>query len=167
MTVYNYGNPDADIVLIQPVDSHVIPLLEKEVEEIKKLTEKDFYFVAYQVENWNKDLSPWCAHAVFGVEDFGGGAGEKLKYILKLCSDGNKKYIIGGYSLAALFAIWASYESDTFAGVAAASPSVWFEGFTDYIKERKINASAVYLSLGDKEEKTKNPVYVHSRQMYR
>lgn len=51
MTVYNYGNPDANIVLIQPVDSHVIPLLEKEVEEIKKLTEKDFYFVAYQVEN--------------------------------------------------------------------------------------------------------------------
>ena len=158
MTVYNYGNPDADIVLIQPVDSHVIPLLEKEVEEIKKLTEKDFYFVAYQVENWNKDLSPWCAQAVFGVEDFGGGADETLKYILKLCSNGNKKYIIGGYSLAALFAIWASYESDTFAGVAAASPSVWFEGFTDYIKERKINASAVYLSLGDKEEKTKNPV---------
>ena len=158
MTVYNYGNPDADIVLIQPVDSHVIPLLEKEVEEIKKLTEKDFYFVAYQVENWNKDLSPWCAQAVFGVEDFGGGADETLKYILKLCSDGNKKYIIGGYSLAALFAIWASYESDTFAGVAAASPSVWFEGFTDYIKERKINASAVYLSLGDKEERTKNAV---------
>ena len=158
MTVYNYGNPDADIVLIQPVDSHVIPLLEKEVEEIKKLTEKDFYFVAYQVENWNKDLSPWCAQAVFGVEDFGGGADETLRYILKLCSNGNKKYIIGGYSLAALFAIWASYESDTFAGVAAASPSVWFEGFTDYIKERKINASAVYLSLGDKEEKTKNPV---------
>ena len=86
MTVYNYGNPDADIVLIQPVDSHVIPLLEKEVEEIKKLTEKDFYFVAYQVENWNKDLSPWCAQAVFGVEDFGGGADETLKYILKLSS---------------------------------------------------------------------------------
>ena len=42
MTVYNYGNPDADIVLIQPVDSHVIPLLEK-VEEIKKLTEKRFF----------------------------------------------------------------------------------------------------------------------------
>lgn len=29
MTVYNYGNPDADIVLIQPVDSHVIPLWKK------------------------------------------------------------------------------------------------------------------------------------------
>ena len=40
MTVYNYGNPDADIVLIQPVDSHAIPLLEKEVEEIKEVRDE-------------------------------------------------------------------------------------------------------------------------------
>ena len=42
--------------------------------------------------------------------------------------------------------------------MAAASPSVWFPGFTEYIKENTIKAKAVYLSLGDREEKTRNPV---------
>ena len=42
--------------------------------------------------------------------------------------------------------------------MAAASPSVWFPGFTEYIKENNIKAKAVYLSLGDREEKTRNPV---------
>ena len=35
---------------------------------------------------------------------------------------------------------------------------MWFPGFTDYMKEHKIWTDAVYLSLGDREEKTRNPV---------
>ena len=65
---------------------------------------------------------------------------------------------IGGYSLAGLFALWAAYQTGRFKGVAAASPSVWFPGFTDYMKAREIQTKAVYLSLGDKEEKARNPV---------
>jgi len=41
---------------------------------------------------------------------------------------------------------------------AAASPSVWFPGFIDYMKEHRPKSDAVYLSLGDREEKTRNPV---------
>ena len=40
----------------------------------------------------------------------------------------NVKIILGGYSLAGLFALWASTQTDLFYGVAAASPSVWFPG---------------------------------------
>jgi predicted alpha/beta superfamily hydrolase len=43
-----------------------------------------------------------------------------------------------------------------FKGVAAASPSVWFPGIEEYISQNDIKSSAVYLSLGDKESKTKN-----------
>ena len=43
-------------------------------------------------------------------------------------------------------------------GVAAASPSVWFPGFTEYVKSNEIHTGRVYLSLGDREEKTRNPV---------
>ena len=49
-------------------------------------------------------------------------------------------------------------QTDIFYGVAAASPSVWFPGFVEYLKERKIKSRSVYLSLGNKEEKTKNSV---------
>ena len=47
---------------------------------------------------------------------------------------------------------------DLFKGVAAASPSIWFPGFVEYMKEHELRSRTVYLSLGDKEEKTRNPL---------
>ena len=158
MNVSKYGNPDADTVLIQPVDNHDLEGIVNEAERIKQLSGKDFCLVAIKVDNWNSDLSPWEAPAVFGNESFGGKAAAALDEVLKLTGNPSKTYYIGGYSLAGLFAIWAAYQTDVFKGVAAASPSVWFPGFSDYMAERKICANSVYLSLGDKEEKTRNPV---------
>ena len=43
-------------------------------------------------------------------------------------------------------------------GVAAASPSVWFPGWMEFEQQHPIQAQRVYLSLGDKEEHTKNTV---------
>ena len=158
MNVSKYGNPDADTVLIQPVDNHDLEGIVNEAERIKQLSGKDFCLVAIKVDNWNSDLSPWEAPAVFGNESFGGKAAAALDEVLKLTGNPSNTYYIGGYSLAGLFAIWAAYQTDVFKGVAAASPSVWFPGFSDYMAERKICANSVYLSLGDKEEKTRNPV---------
>ena len=158
MNISRYGNPDADIVLIQPVDDHDLAGIENEVAEIQRLTNQDFCLIAIRVGNWNTDLSPWKAPAVFGKEDFGGGADRTLEEVLKYTEDPAKMYYIGGYSLAALFAVWAVYQTDVFMGAAAASPSVWFPGFADYMKENRIRTGSVYLSLGDREEKTRNPV---------
>ena len=83
---------------------------------------------------------------------------DTLQEILKLTGDAKKTYYIGGYSLAGLFSLWAAYTTDVFAGVAAASPSVWFPEFTGYMESNRIGCNSVYLSLGDKEEKTKNHV---------
>ena len=158
MITYEYGNPEADTVLIQPTGEHEMASLENEVREIEKRTSKEFRFIATKVENWNDDLSPWKAPAVFKTEDFYGGASKTLENIIALCADKNRKYYIGGYSLAGLFALWAACQTDIFSGVAAASPSVWFPGFIDYMKTYKIKSQNVYLSLGDREEKTRNPV---------
>ena len=38
------------------------------------------------------------------------------------------------------------------------SPSVWFPGWIEYAEDNSVKAEKVYLSLGDKEEKTRNPV---------
>lgn len=156
--IYEYGNPDADNVLIQLTGDHELSGLENEVEEIRKRTSIDFRFIAAKVDDWNYELSPWKAPAVFGNEDFGDGAARTLEQILTLCTDKSKAYYIGGYSLAGLFSLWAAYQTDIFSGVAAASPSVWFPGFIAYMKEHEINSETVYLSLGDREEKTRNPV---------
>ena len=139
------------------VDDHDLATLENEVVLIQKTTE-DFELIALKVNDWNHDLSPWTAPAVFGNANFGDGAAATLEEVLRLCGDRNRNCFIGGYSLAGLFAIWAAYQTDVFAGVAAASPSVWFPGFTDYVKRNEIKCPRIYLSLGDKEENTKNPV---------
>ena len=158
MIKYEFGDVHADTVLIQMVDEHDLESIENEVSLIVANYGKSFRLIAMKVEHWNADLSPWIAPAVFGKEDFGGGAEETLAEIAKLCDDKTKTYYVGGYSLAGLFALWAAYQTDIFKGVAAASPSMWFPGFTDYMKTHEIKAGVVYLSLGDKEEKARNPV---------
>ncbi len=158
MNTYEYGDVSSRAVLIQPVDEHDLSIIENEVALLSRMTKKPFHLIAVEVDDWNGDLSPWAAPAVFGKEDFGGGAERTFGEILKLCGDRSRTYVVGGYSLAALFALWAAYETDVISGVAAASPSVWFPGFVEYMMANEIKADAVYLSLGDREEKAKNPV---------
>ena len=149
------------------IAEHDLKTMEKEISSIHERTDEDFFLKAFMVENWNDDLSPWKAPAVFGKEDFGGGAEETLKEVLKSCDDSNKTYYIGGYSLAGLFSLWSAYQTDVFSGVAAASPSIWFPGFTEYMSEHKIFCDHVYLSLGDKEANTRNPVMASVAQNIR
>ena len=158
MNILQYGNPNASVVLIQPVDEHDLSEIDTEIEEIKKRVNVDFQLLAVKVNSWNHDLSPWRAPAVFGKEDFGDGAADLLQVILEQCSDNSRTYYIGGYSLAGLFSLWAACQTYAFAGAAAVSPSVWFPGFMQYISEHEMLAGTVYLSLGDREEKTKNPI---------
>ena len=71
------------------------------------------------------------------------------------------RIIIGGYSLAAFFALWCMTETDRFSGVAAASPSVWFPGWIEHLEKwagADTSKVPVYLSLGDKEPKTRSPL---------
>ena len=160
MEIFRYGNEESEIVLLQMIDGHDQESMEEELEYIKTMTEGDFGMIACRVDRWNHDLSPWEAPPAFGKESFGGGAGSTLahleKEVLGDCKE--KTIIVGGYSLAGLFALWAAYQTDIFSGVAAASPSVWFPGFTEYVRENNLMTEYVYLSLGDKEEKARNPV---------
>ena len=158
MTRFEYGDPTSANILIQMVDDHDLSVIESEAEAIKEKAGDDFCLVALKVEDWNRDLSPWKAPAVFGNEDFGDGAQETLAKVLAETGDPAKTYYIGGYSLAGLFALWTVYQTDRFRGAAAASPSMWFPGFVKYMGENPVRADKVYLSLGDREEKTRNQV---------
>ena len=165
MKAARFGNEKSDIVLIRPADEREFSGTEHEVDLIRSLTDREFCLVSVCVDAWNNDLSPWTAPPIYGNEDFGAGADETLSWILNNVifdtdSEGNKKkrYILGGYSLAGLFALYSAYKTDVFDGIAAVSPSVWFPGFLTYAKENEFYAEHVYLSLGDREEKTKNKI---------
>ena len=162
-----YGCRGAEYLLIQPVDEHDLQEMDTEISAIQERTDAPFLLVPVPVASWNDDLSPWPAPPVFGTEAFGEGAKGLLRTILEDVIPQAKaeyalsplgKLILGGYSLAGLFALWSGHETDAFDGVAAASPSVWFPGFLVYAKQHPMQAHAVCLSLGDREEKTRHPV---------
>ena len=92
MKTHEFGK--SDTVLIQPVGKHELPWIENEVREIHRLTSADFKYIAVEIDDWNDELSPWKAPAVFKDACFGGGAVKTLEKILMLCSD-KKKYYMG------------------------------------------------------------------------
>jgi len=157
-----YKDCKAEFVLIQPIDEHDLALLDQEVEIIKELSDKPFSLVAFMIKDWNQELTPWPAPPVFGKIPFGDGAADTLGYVinqlLPVVQEEAASVILGGYSLAGLFALWASYQTDKFDGIVAVSPSVWFPKWIEYATDNNPFAKSIYLSLGDKEEKTKNPV---------
>ncbi len=157
-----YQDEAATHLLIQPIDEHDLELLDQEIEAIKKLSDKPFSLVAFMLKDWNQELTPWAAPAVFGKVPFGSGAEKTLEFItnqlLPEVQENIPYLILGGYSLAGLFALWSGYQTDKFDGIVAASPSVWFPKWIEYATDNKPLVKSIYLSLGDKEEKTKNPV---------
>ena len=76
-----YITDAAKYLLIQPVDGHDIEALDNEVAEILKNTDKQFSLIAFKIEDWNSELSPWEAPPAFGNKSFGSGATETLEFI--------------------------------------------------------------------------------------
>jgi len=163
----SYFSPDAEMLLIQPASGDEESFLDAQVAEIESKAVRSFILVSFHIDDWNKELSPWPSPPVFGNESFGDGAADTLGFVTaKLLPYIKEKYgpgddipvVLGGYSLAGLFSLWSMYNSDEFSAVCGVSPSVWFEGWDEYVLSHTPKASKVYLSLGRKEEKTKNAV---------
>lgn len=57
-----------DFVLLQPIDAR--DTLSQEMQLLAAQTTRSFLHVAFPVEAWNMDLSPWDAPPVFGREAF-------------------------------------------------------------------------------------------------
>ena len=163
-----YLNEDTEYILIQPVDENDISVLDNEVKHIEENTDRNFSLVAFKIEDWNSELTPWEMPLLRGKGNFGDGAIRTLEFIkndlipaLSECiNTGNNgiKYILGGYSLAGLFSLWSGYQTDIFEGIAAVSPSVWYKKWIEYVETEKTLSEKIYLSLGDTEEKTKHQI---------
>lgn len=146
-----------------------------EIEELKthlneylnnKLPEEAYLLVAYEVEDWNHDFSIW----EYSELGFGGGGENTLEWIVQKCIPFIKDYdherypfhkaydfYIAGYSLAGLFSLWSFYKTNAFKGVVCCSGSLWFPKWDEFMKSVKAPENGyAYLSLGKKEEHTKN-----------
>lgn len=134
-----------------------------------------FTLVAISDLNWNHDMVPWDSPPAFkNAAPCTGGANDYLRLLAEEIIPTAEKEIAGvlcwrgisGYSLAGLFALYAIYRADLFSRVGSMSGSLWFPGVKDYIfsHEPKRWQYYMYFSLGDKENKTRNPVLRNVRQ---
>lgn len=160
-----YGADCAEYLLLQMTDEHELQNMDNEVSAVAQGSVHSFLFAAVPVKSWNDDLSPWEAPAAWGKESFSGNAADTLRFLTEqviptlkqqFAPPENVRIILGGYSLAGLFALWASTQTALFSGVAAASPSVWFPGWMEFEQQHPVQAQRIYLSLGDREERTRN-----------
>lgn len=119
--------------------------------------------------NWNDDMTPWPAPPIAkSASPCTGGADDYLPLLLhtiipqaeRLLPYPPSRRVIAGYSLAGLFALYALYQTDVFSCAASMSGSLWYPGFASYVSAHpmKRKPDFIYLSLGTKEKKTRNPL---------
>ena len=123
--------------------------------------------VAISGLDWNHDMTPWEIPPIFkGDTPCSGGADGYLKILTEQIVPFAEQEIgsvswrgIAGYSLAGLFALYSLYRTDIFARAASVSGSLWYPQFSDYALSHQMKRvpDRLYLSLGDKESKTRNP----------
>lgn len=153
-----YGTASADIAIIRLVGDHEKEMIDDEIVALEKKMPREHCFITVSVNDWNYEMTPWGEDP-----SIKSGAKEKLEDILKALREYeeenpnvNRKYILVGYSLAGLFCLWSSYQTDKFDVIVAVSPSVWYLHWIEYAASNECKASKVYLSLGKKEHKTRN-----------
>lgn len=163
VTVYPSAAANRPVVYLNTVAEEV-----SQVYQTLRGSCPDFTLVSISKLNWNHDMVPWDIPPVSkGAAPCTGGADEYLQLLTKEIAPKAEQRIPGsaawrglaGYSLAGLFALYSTYQTDLFSRVASVSGSLWFPGFKEYVfsHEMKRQPEHLYLSLGDKECKTRNP----------
>ncbi len=139
-------------------------------ELVKIGAQADFLLLSVKPESWNDDFTPWAAPAFRAGEEAPQGRADAY---LSCLTEKIKPYMdthyrtkpeaehtaLFGYSLGGLTAVYAIYKTDVFGVIAGLSGSLWFDGFCEFMeREAPVwEKLKVYLSLGKKESRSKNP----------
>lgn len=151
----------------------------------------DFALITIQIpaSKWNDALTPWECTGLFADDaPFKGIANNQLQLLLgeivpqaeqllpplpcsaegeqgSLRENGCQEptRILAGYSLAGLFATWATFQCNAFSRIASASGSLWYPGFDTFASERPFmrKPEGAYFSLGNKEARTPSRLLRH------
>lgn len=158
--LYECAHPEA--LLIQPLERKEAATIGHEVSLIAKYAGRPFAMAAFKIDDWHLQLTPWHDDAISRREEVGHHAEETLRFITKELLPkaesllGRLPIVLGGYSLAGLFALWASTRTGIFDAIAAASPSVWIGEWQAFASSHPTLSRLVYISLGRKEEYVRN-----------
>ncbi len=158
-TIYRTQGAKALVYILEPE-----PVTDKVASVAEELS---LTLVSISGMDWNRDLSPWKAEKVFkGEEDFSGGADrfadflEQEVFLKESTFSGRPLHrMMAGISMSGLFALYMGTKKDSLEAIASISGSLWFDGFVDYLKAHPLSSGIkkIYLSLGDKEKRVRNP----------
>ena len=146
----------------------VIPTHSAPSEPLLRALESIPAALLFVCVDWNRDLSPWPAKAVFpGEDDFAGRADDLLAEltgcILPLAEQAlpspPQYRALAGYSLAGLFCVYAAFRTAAFTRIASVSGSMWYDGFLSFAGQTPLAAPVerAWFSVGAKEKRTRNP----------
>ena len=163
LSVHPASSSDAPLVVINTYGDEG----DRVLEAVKRLTNADFTLLSVSGLEWNRDMSPWESPALFrGEPPFAGGADDYLQLLTGVLipaaaeeAEISPAYTaIAGYSMAGLFALYSLYRTESFSRAASASGSLWFLGLMDFVRDNEpmVLPDKLYLSLGDKESRTRN-----------
>ena len=156
---------DPQVLLIQPSARHEEKNdgVRREVDLIAQASPTGFAMVFFDCVEWARALMPWADDAVSRDAEVGRHAPDTLRFIEHTLQPwlrerfGALPCIIGGYSLGGLFALWAARNTDAFAAVAAASPSLWINGWGEYAAAHPIlSPQATILALASGKSRAQN-----------
>ena len=164
-TLYGSEQPATPLIILNNYSGDG----ESVVRAMQEIDTPDCNLLVVGDLNWDHDMTPWyCPPLSKNDTPCTGGADEYLDLLLTEILpkaeeriSGTPSFIgIAGYSLAGLFALYASYQCDAFDRVASMSGSLWFPDFKEYAltHEMRKRPAKLYLSLGDREANTRNSV---------
>ena len=150
VTIYydeNIKNTTMPVVIFNSYDEDGQAIWDLSKKEIGK----KYILVTISNIKWNEELSPWFANKVFDTEDdFSGKADEYIdelvykiipqiiSFIMFNLNIEPEYFVLGGYSLAGLFAIYSLYKTMAFKRVFSASGSMWYPNFLEFVREKEI-----------------------------
>lgn len=174
--VYPSLTPNRPVIYLNTVSSEG----GKVYQTLQNMNCPDFTLVSIGNLQWDHDMAPWDIPPISKNDPpCTGGADEYLQLLTSTIIPQAEKSVPGGpswrglagYSLAGLFALYAMYRTDLFSRIASMSGSLWFPDFKEYAvtHERQKEPEHLYVSLGDKECKTRNPylkvVQAHTEEL--
>ena len=129
----------------------------------------DFNLVSICDFDYDGCMTPWKAPGVRkGQGEFAGNGTEHLRRLVNeimpeiesRLSAPSLYNAIAGYSLAGLFALWSTWNTECFSRVACGSASFWYPSFVEYAEGHEMMRipDYAYFSLGDNESNTRHPV---------
>ena len=169
--LYRSEAADRPLIVLNHYEPDAAPVLEA----LRWLNAPDCNLLVVGKLRWEHDMSPWACPGISKHDaPFTGGAEAYLELLLRELLPEAAGMIrgtplftgIAGYSLAGLFALYALYRCEAFDRAASISGSLWFPGFREYALTQPLRKrpSGLYLSLGDREARTKNSVLSSVRE---